>query len=55
MWCGFARGAPFVHLGPVLHPDVCVQIADFFMHIDAVSWSIVSGIYNRTFVVIPAQ
>jgi nanoRNase/pAp phosphatase (c-di-AMP/oligoRNAs hydrolase) len=46
------KGRAFVHLGPVLHPDVCVQIADFFMHIDAVSWSIVSGIYNRTFVVI---
>lgn len=46
------KGRAFAHLGPVPNPDVCVQIADFFMHIDAVSWSAVSGIYNRTLVVI---
>ncbi len=42
----------FVHLGPVSHPDVCVQIADFFMHTDTVKWSIVSGVHQRKLVVI---
>jgi nanoRNase/pAp phosphatase (c-di-AMP/oligoRNAs hydrolase) len=46
------KGRVFVHLGPVMHPDVCVQIADFFMHTDSVKWSIVSGVHQRKLVVI---
>jgi nanoRNase/pAp phosphatase (c-di-AMP/oligoRNAs hydrolase) len=46
------KGRAFVHLGAILHPDVCVQIADFFTHIDVINWSIVSGIYERKLVVI---
>ncbi len=46
------KGRAFVHLGPVVHPDVCVQIADFFMHTDQVKWSIVSGVHQRKLVVI---
>lgn len=42
----------FVHLGPVVNPDVCVLIADFFMKIHGIRWSIVSGIYNKTLIVI---
>jgi len=42
----------FVHLGPVVNPDVCVIIADFFMRIASVTWSIVSGIYDKKLVVI---
>jgi len=37
------RNKVFVHLGPVVNPDVCVLIADFFMKVNPVTWSIVSG------------
>lgn len=47
-----SKGRAFVHLGPVSNPDVCVQIADFLLHIDSVNWSIVSGIHQRKLVVI---
>ncbi len=46
------KGRAFVHLGRVSHPDVCVQIADFFMHIDSVNWSIVSTVYQDKLVII---
>ncbi len=46
------RGKAFVHLGNVAHPDVCVLIADFFMHIASVNWSIVSGVNQTKLVVI---
>ena len=42
----------FVHLGPVVNPDICVIIADFFMRIVSVSWSIVSGTYDKKLIVI---
>jgi nanoRNase/pAp phosphatase (c-di-AMP/oligoRNAs hydrolase) len=42
----------FAHLGKVDNPDVCVLIADFFMRIQSISWSIVSGIYDRKLVII---
>ncbi len=41
-----------VHLGTVINPDVCVLIADFFIRIDTISWSIVSGIYNKRLIII---
>ncbi len=46
------KGRVFVHLGAVVNPDVCVVIADFFMRIHTVSWSIVSGICDKKLVVI---
>jgi nanoRNase/pAp phosphatase (c-di-AMP/oligoRNAs hydrolase) len=46
------KGRVFVHLGPVVNPDVCVIIADFFMRIVSVTWSIVSGTYDKKLVVI---
>jgi nanoRNase/pAp phosphatase (c-di-AMP/oligoRNAs hydrolase) len=46
------KGHAFVHLGTVSNPDVCVQIADFLMHIDSVNWSIVSGVHQRKLVII---
>jgi nanoRNase/pAp phosphatase (c-di-AMP/oligoRNAs hydrolase) len=46
------KGHAFVHLGTVSNPDVCVQIADFLMHIDTVNWSIVSGVHQRKLVII---
>jgi nanoRNase/pAp phosphatase (c-di-AMP/oligoRNAs hydrolase) len=46
------KGRIFVHLGPVINPDVLVLIADFFMRVEAVTWSVVSGLYDRKLVVI---
>jgi len=46
------RGKIFVHLGWVENPDICVNIADFFMRIESIHWSIVSGIYNELLVII---
>ncbi|MGD8257175.1 MAG: DHH family phosphoesterase [Desulfobacterales bacterium] len=46
------KGRVFVHLGAVVNPDICVIIADFFMRINSVTWSIVSGSYDKKLVVI---
>jgi len=42
----------YAHLGNVPSPDVCVLVADFFMRVSSVSWSIVSGRYNKKLVII---
>lgn len=41
-----------VHLGAVTSPDICVSIADFFMKIHDVAWSIVSGTCQGRLVII---
>jgi nanoRNase/pAp phosphatase (c-di-AMP/oligoRNAs hydrolase) len=46
------KGRVFVHLGAVVNPDVCVVIADFFMRIHTISWSIVSGLCDKKLVII---
>lgn len=46
------RGRIFVHLGPVVSPDVCVLLADFFMRVNPVKWSIVSGIHDNKLIII---
>ena len=46
------KGRVYVYLGPVVNPDVCVIIADFFMRINSVNWSIVSGTSDKKLVVI---
>lgn len=46
------KGRIFVHLGPVTNPDICVLIADFFMRVDSIDWSIVSGLCNRKLILI---
>ena len=46
------KGRIFAHLGPVTNPDVCVLIADFFLRIDTIFWSIVSGIHAQKLVVV---
>ncbi|MGD9008225.1 MAG: DHH family phosphoesterase [Desulfobacteraceae bacterium] len=48
----FRKGRTFVHLGRVSHPDICVQIADFFLRVDTVNWSVVSGLHQAKLVVI---
>ncbi len=46
------KGKVFVHLGTVANPDVCVLIADFFMKVNSVTWSIISGIYEKKLIII---
>lgn len=46
------KGKLFTHIGAVENPDICVLIADFFMRVESVQWSIVSGMYNEILVVI---
>ncbi len=41
-----------VHLGNVETPDICVLIADFFMRINTVTWSIVSGFCEGHLIII---
>lgn len=42
----------FAYIGSVDNPDICVLIADFFMKISSVNWSIVSGIYQTKLILI---
>ena len=46
------KGKLYAHLGNVPSPDVCVLVADFFMRVSSVSWSIVSGRCNKKLVII---
>lgn len=46
------KGKLYAHLGKVPSPDVCVLVADFFMRVSTVSWSIVSGRCNKKLVII---
>jgi len=48
----FRRGRIYAHLGTVNTPDLIVIIADFFMRVNTVSWSIVAGIYNNKLVIV---
>ena len=42
----------YSHLGTVTTPDVCVVIADFFMKIASITWSIVSCVHNEHLIVV---
>ncbi len=42
----------FIHMEEVGNPDVLVIIADFFMRMAEATWSVVSGIYKETLIVI---
>ncbi|MFP3869757.1 MAG: DHH family phosphoesterase [Syntrophobacteria bacterium] len=46
------KGKIFSHLGPVDSPDILVLIADFFMRCHETAWTVVSGIHQKTLVVI---
>lgn len=48
----FKKGWMFSHVGKVGSPDVCVMVADFFMRIVDVDWSVISGICGNKLVVI---
>ena len=46
------KGRVFVHLGSVVNPDVCVLVADFFMKVNTVMWSIISGIHDHKLIIV---
>jgi nanoRNase/pAp phosphatase (c-di-AMP/oligoRNAs hydrolase) len=46
------KGRAFSYIGPVVNPDVCVLLADFFMKVVSVDWSIVAGLYANKLVLI---
>jgi nanoRNase/pAp phosphatase (c-di-AMP/oligoRNAs hydrolase) len=46
------KGHMFANLGTVVNPDICVIIADFFMKISSVNWSIVSGLYSKKLIIV---
>ena len=48
----FVKGVMFSHLGPVPFFDVCVQVADFFIRVENVSWAMVTGVVGDTLVII---
>jgi len=48
----FRKRRAFVHLGQVVSSDVCVLIADFFMRVNRIEYSIVSGTCDGRLVII---
>jgi nanoRNase/pAp phosphatase (c-di-AMP/oligoRNAs hydrolase) len=48
----YLNGVMFSHLGPVPFFDVCVQVADFFIRVETVSWALVTGVVGDTLVVV---
>jgi len=42
----------FAYIGNVPSPDVLVLIADFFMRVNTVTWSVVSGRYDRKLIIV---
>jgi nanoRNase/pAp phosphatase (c-di-AMP/oligoRNAs hydrolase) len=42
----------YAHLGEVESPDICVQVAEFFMRVHGMNWSFVSGLYRGRLIVI---
>jgi len=48
----FFKDRAFIHMGRVNDPDILVIIADFFLKMAEITWSIVSGIYGQKLIVI---
>lgn len=46
------RNRIFVHLEEVVNPDVCVLIADFFLKVHTVNWTIVSGTFENKLIIV---
>jgi nanoRNase/pAp phosphatase (c-di-AMP/oligoRNAs hydrolase) len=42
----------FAHLDKVPSPDILVMVAEFFLKVHDISWSIVSGVHNRELIVV---
>jgi nanoRNase/pAp phosphatase (c-di-AMP/oligoRNAs hydrolase) len=45
-------GRIYAHIGSVKNPDVCVLVADFFMRVHSITWSIVSCICSQKLVIV---
>jgi nanoRNase/pAp phosphatase (c-di-AMP/oligoRNAs hydrolase) len=48
----YANGVLYSHIGPVPHPDICVQIADFLIRVKEAKWALVSGVAGKKLIVI---
>lgn len=48
----FIKDIAYVHVDRIDSPDILVMIADFFLNIAEIEWSIVSGVYKEKLVVI---
>ncbi len=48
----FLKDIAFVHMGEMENPDFLVIIADFFMKLAEVRWSIASGVCNENLIII---
>jgi nanoRNase/pAp phosphatase (c-di-AMP/oligoRNAs hydrolase) len=48
----FLNGIMFSHLGQVPFFDVCVQVADFLIRVENVTWALVTGVVGDTLVVV---
>jgi nanoRNase/pAp phosphatase (c-di-AMP/oligoRNAs hydrolase) len=46
------RDRVFVHLDEVTSADILVELAEFFLKIHDISWSIVSGIYEENLIIV---
>lgn len=46
------KGRVFISLGQVVNPDICVIIADFFMRVNPIKWSIVTGVFEDKVIII---
>ncbi|MDO9566865.1 MAG: DHH family phosphoesterase [Candidatus Desulfaltia sp.] len=46
------KGRAYVYLGAVESADVCVLIADFFMRVNSIKWSIISGVCEKKLIII---
>jgi len=42
----------FVHMGEIDNPDVCVQLADFLMRVNNISWTIISSVVDDNLVIV---
>ncbi|UCD70951.1 MAG: DHH family phosphoesterase [Syntrophobacterales bacterium] len=42
----------FVHMGEIDHPDICVQLADFLMRVNNISWTVISSVVDDDLVII---
>ena len=48
----FVKDIAFIHMGKIDNPDILVIIADFFLKMAEVSWSVVSGVHSNKLVII---
>ena len=48
----YSRNVLYSHVGPVPSSDVCVQIADFLIHVKEAYWAVVSGAVGKKLIVV---